>query len=158
MSDRDIDFLLNLYNQPYVKGEKRSKDSQKRIRYESKRKHRHLILDELLKEAETLRLNKNQIMIVRYLIDDFNEDFQNLHRKASEECIILAFMFYVKILETPRVRIESYRVATKYKLTNRTFETIVCRMLLKFMKKCPIRPYHNYNIDEHDSLIREGRR
>lgn len=156
--DRNINFLLNLYEQQYVDGEIRSKETNKKNRNESKRKHRHLLLDELVLEAEQLHLNRNQIKIIRYLIDDFNEEFQKLHRKVSEKTIILAFMFYVKMIDDPRTRINAYKVSTNYKLTDKVFETIICRMLLKFMKKCPIRPYHNYSKDEHEILIREGKR
>ena len=153
---RDIDFLLNLYEKEYVKGERRSKESQKKIRYESKRKNRHLIFDELRNKADTINLSTNQVKLIRYLIDDFNEDFKNLHRKVSEECIILAFMFYVKKIETPSIRLESYKIFREYGLTNHIFEIIVCRMLLKFMKKCPITPRHNYTKDNHEILIHEG--
>ena len=156
--DRNINFLLHLYEKEYVDGEIRSNETKKNIRNESKRKHRHLILDELLNEAEKLQLNKNQIKIVRYLIDDFNEEFQELHRQVSEETIILTFMFYVKMIDEPRTRITAYKISTTYNLTDRVFETIICRMLLKFMKKCPIRPYHNYSKDEHEILIKEGKR
>ena len=156
--ERDINFLLNLYEREYVKGEIRSKESLKKIRNNSKRKNRHLILDELLKEAEVLRLSPNQVKVIRYLIDDFSDEFKELHRKVSEECIILAFMFYMKKVESPKIRLDSYKIATKYHLTNHVFETIICRVLLKFMKRTPIRPCINYSRDEHDILIRTGRR
>jgi len=152
--ERDIRFLLNLYEKEYVEGEKHSREYNKKIRNESKRKHRHLLFNELLLEAEPLQLNNNQIKIVRYLIDDFNEEFKILHGNASEEAIILTFMFYVKIIETPRIKLGQYKITTTYKLTNSVFETIVCRMLLKFMKKCPIVPYHRYSEDEHEYLLK----
>ena len=156
--ERNINFLLNLYRKEYVKGEIRSRESHYKNRNESKRKHRHLLLDELILESEIFTLNKNQIEIVRYLIDDFNEEFQELHRKADEKAIILAFMFYVKMVDDVRIKVSKYAICTKYGLTEPVYETILCRMLLKFMKKCPIRPYHNYRKDEHDILVREGRR
>ena len=158
MGERDIPFLLELYENEYVKGEQHSKETKKRIRYESKRKNRHLILDELLTEATALQLTKDQIKIIRYLIDEFNTCFKDLHRRVSEETIILAFIFYVKMIDTPKIRIDSYRISTKHHLTNHVFETIVCRMLLQFMKKCPIRPYNDYSKDEHEILIKEGKR
>ena len=156
--ERDINFLLSLYEKEYVKGEVRSKESRKKIRNESKRKNRHLIFDELRKEAYTINLSVNQIKLVRYLIDDFNEDFKNLHRKVKEETIILAFMFYLKKIETPSIRLESDRICREYGLNNHVFEIIVCRMLLKFMKKCPIKPTINYSKDDHEILTREGTR
>ena len=156
--ERDINFLLDLYEKNYVKGEIRSKESKQKIRYETKRKNRHLIFDELRNEADSINLSPNQIKLVRYLIDDFNEDFKNLHRKAKEETVILVFMFYLKKIETPSIRLESYRICGKYGLTNHVFEIIVCRMLLKFMKKCPIVPTNNYSKKDHEILLREGKR
>lgn len=152
--ERDIRFLLNLYEKEYVKGEQRPHETKMRIKHESKRKNRHLILNSLLNEAAPLNLNNDQIRIIRYLIDDFNTDFQELHRRVSEETIILAFIFYMKKVDNPKTRIDSYRISTKYNLTPQVFETIICRMLLKFMKKCPIKPYHNYNKDEHTLLMK----
>ena len=157
MHDRDIDFLLDLYKDPYVKGEQRSNDTKNKINVESKRKNRHLILDELLLEAKILVLTPNQKQLVRALIDDFNNDFQNLHRQASEECIILAFIFFVKKLETPRIKLSQYRITKKYKLTDQIFENILCRLTLKFMQRVPIVPRETHR-DEHDVLIREGKR
>ena len=157
MSERGIDFLLDLYKQPYVKGEQRSNDTKNKINIESKRKNRHLILDELLLEAKILVLTPNQKQLVRDLIDDFNSDFQNLHRQASEECIILAFIFFVKKLETPRIKLSQYRITKKYKLTDQIFENILCRLTLKFMQRVPIVPRQTSK-DEHDVLVREGKR
>lgn len=161
MTERDIEFLLDLYQKNYVKGEIRNNESKKRIRHEAKRKHRHLVFDGLLSETKnikSLHMNNNQIKMVRYLIDEFNLEFQELHRRTSEECIILSFMFYVKMIDQPKINVGSYEICSRHKLTDNVFETIVCRMLLKFMKKCPIVPYHNYNNDEHDRLITTGER
>lgn len=157
MSDRDIKFLLDLYENDYVKGEKPNRETRRKIKQESKRKNRHLIFDELLLEAKTLIFTNDQKKIVRYLIDDFNNEFQNLHRKASEECIILAFMFFLKKIENPMIRLESYRITKKYGLTDHVFELIVCRLTLEFMKKTPIKP-RQYTKDNHEILIREGKR
>ena len=153
---RDIEFLLNLYEQEYVKGERRSPESQRKIRYESWRKHRHLIFDELLLEIP-IELNTNQIKVIRYMIDEFNDDFKKLHRRSSDECIILAFMFYLIKIETPKIRLGDYRICSKYGLTDTVFEVILCRLLLSFMKKCPIVPHQTYG-ENHDALVREGRR
>ena len=158
MSERDIEFLLDKYEKAYVEGERTSNEYQKKSRYERWRKNRHLILDELLLEANGVTLSNNQIKIIRYLIDEFNENFRSLHYRSSDETIILAFIFYMKKVESPRIRLNNYRICTKYELTDTVFEIITCRLLLHFMKKCPIRPYHNYNNDKHEILIREGKR
>ena len=150
MSERDIKFLLNLYDSEYVRGEVRSRESQKTIRDESKRKHRHLLLDELITGAN-MPFNPAQRKMARYLIDIFNDDFKTLHRRASEETIILAFIFYLKKIEQPPTRLADYAVTSKYDLTHHVFEIVICRMLLEFMKRTPIQPRQSTR-DEHDTL------
>ena len=152
---RDIQYLLDTYDNAYVKGEQRSKHTKNRIRKESVRKNRHLILDELLLESKSLMLTPNDKKTVRYLIDVFSDDFKKLHRRASDEAIILAFIFYLK--ELPSVRLSDYRICNKYGLTDAVFEIILCRIILYYMRKTPIEPV-TYRKDEHDILIREGKR
>jgi len=163
MSDRDIAYLLNLYESNpsyennYVKGEMRSTEHNRKRKREEKRKNRHLIFDELLLEAKTLIFTPNQKKLIRYFIDDFNKDFKYFHRRASEECIILAFMFFVKKIETPEIRLERYNICKKYKLTDHVFELILCRLALKLLHKIPIKP-RPYTKDNHEILIKEGKR
>lgn len=154
---RDIQYLLDTYDNAYVKGEQRSKHTKNRIRKESRRKNRHLILDELLLESKSLMLTPNDKKTVRYLIDVFSDDFKKLHRRASDEAIILAFIFYLKKIELPSVRLSDYRICNKYGLTDAVFEIILCRIILYYMRKTPIEPV-TYRKDEHDILIREGKR
>lgn len=162
-NDRDIHYLLNLYENNssyennYVPGEIRSTEHNRKRKREEKRKNRHLIFDELLLEAKTLIFTPNQKKVIRYFIDDFNNDFQYFHRRASEECIILAFMFFIKKLETPEIRLERYGITKKYGLTDHVFELIICRLALKCLHRIPIRP-RQHTKDNHDILIREGRR
>lgn len=154
---RDIQYLLDTYDNAYVKGEQRSKHTKNRIRKESVRKNRHLILDELLLESKSLMLTPNDKKTVRYLIDVFSDDFKKLHRRASDEAIILAFIFYLKKIELPSIRLSDYRICNKYGLTDPVFEIILCRIILYYMRKTPIEPV-TYRKDEHDILIREGKR
>ena len=154
---RDIQYLLDTYDNAYVKGEQRSKHTKNRIRKESVRKNRHLILDELLLESKSLMLTPNDKKTVRYLIDVFSDDFKKLHRRTSDEAIILAFIFYLKKIELPSVRLSDYRICNKYGLTDAVFEIILCRIILYYMRKTPIEPV-TYRKDEHDILIREGKR
>lgn len=154
---RDIQYLLDTYDNAYVKGEQRSKHTKNRIRKESVRKNRHLILDELLLESKSLMLTPNDKKTVRYLIDVFSDDFKKLHRRASDEAIILAFIFYLKKIELPSIRLSDYRICNKYGLTDAVFEIILCRIILYYMRKTPIEPV-TYRKDEHDILIREGKR
>ena len=168
MEDRSLEYIIGVYEKPYVPGEIRSKETNKKLRDEKKRKDRHLIFDELCLElfddfdelcleAKTLTLSPNQKKLVRYLIDEFSDDFKQLHHTAKKETIILGFMFYVKKIENSKIKLQHYRICTKYGLTDQVFEIIVCRLLEDFMKRVPIVP-RSHKIDEHESLIREGRR
>jgi len=153
--ERDINFLLNLYNDAYVKGESRPQESQNRIKSDVRRKNRHLLLSELIHESNNLSLTDSQVQLVRYFIDDFHDDFKELHRRASEETIILAFIFYTMKLENPSIRLESYRIFGTYGLTDHIFEIVLCRMMSHFIRKCPITPVESYK-DHHDIINREG--
>ena len=131
MSDRDIYYLLDLYENNlsyesnYVKGERRSTEHNRKRKREEKRRNRHLILDELVLEAKTLIFTPNQKKLIGYFIDDFNNEFQSLHRRASEECIILAFMFFLKKIDMPEIRLDRYTITKKYGLTDHVFELII---------------------------------
>lgn len=176
MNNRPIEYLIAKYEKPYVKGEKKSQKTHNQIKQEAKRKNRHLIFDELYSEAQQeeldmnqktfdelyseakpFTLNTNQIKLVRYLIDMFNNKFKELHGQAKEETIILAFMFYAKKIEEPRTRVTNWRICTKYKLTENVFEIILCRLVIFFMDKSYIRPLKYHGAD-HEILVREGKR
>ena len=155
--ERSIEFLLGLYENNYVKGEVWSKETKKKNRYEMKRKNRHLLFDNLMNESQALHLSKNGKKMVRFLIDDFNDDFKELHHKASEETVILAFIMYAMKLESSTVNINDYKICKRYGLSDNVFELILCRMLIKFMKRCPIKP-REVSKDKHDIYVREGLR
>lgn len=158
MKERDINFLIDLYeNSAYVKGETRSTETNRKIRHDAKLKNRYLLFDELLAESKPLTLNKDQVKVVKYLIHDFNTRFKELHKQCKEETIILAFIFYVKKIEDSRTKVSNWKICKKYGLTDHVFEIILCRLLLEFMKRSPIRP-REYGRDEHEILIREGKR
>ncbi len=156
MTGRDINFLLDLYeNQTYVKGEKRSPETKRKIKHNTKLKNRYLLLEELLAESKPLTLNKDQIKLVKYLIKDFNNRFKELHKQCKEETIILAFIFYVKKIEDSRTKVTNWKICKDYGLTDHVFEIILCRLLLEFMQRCPIRPKMTSK-DSHDMMVREG--
>lgn len=168
MEDRSLEYIISLYEKPYAPGEIRSKETRKRIRDERKRKDRHLIFDELClelfndfetlcDEANTLTLSPNQKKLVRYLIDEFSDRFKELHHTAKKETIILAFMFYTKKLENSKIKLQHYRICSKYDLTDQVFEIILCRLLDDYMKRVPIVP-RQYEKGNHDILVREGKR
>jgi len=157
LSDRGIEFLLNLYEKPYVKGEKRSTESQRKDRHNRKLKNRYRVLDELLYESKPLTLTPNQYRLVKDLIKDFNNRFKELHKQASEETIILAFIFFVKKVEDSRTKVTNWKICKEYGLTDHVFEIILCRLTLGFMERCPIVP-REYGRSDHEVLVKEGKR
>ena len=125
--------LLKKYDKPYVDGEERSNKYHAKVRLESKLKHRMLIVDQLCREAKYLLLTKDQKERVEWLVKVFNEDFNYLHRRVSEETIILAFIVFIKKLDTPKLQLKNYSITRKYNLTDAIFELIVCRIADHFM-------------------------
>lgn len=138
---------INLYNNTYVKGEIRSKQYNKILKQKEAIKSRHLIADKLFNEVPFI-LNDHEKSHVHYLIDH-NKNFKKLHRKASNETIILAFIFYTKINQNTHIRIQKYKISQKYNLTNNTFEIILCRLILNILQETNIYPVNAKKTDHN---------
>lgn len=148
--------LLDKYSDSYVPGEKRSSEYEKRMRSESILKHRMLLVDELSLEAKYLLLTHSQKNTVKFLVKTFHpKGFKSLHRRASDETIILAFIFYVKKLEIPKIQLKNYKITKKYKLTDVVFELILCRITEHFMSTSPLKITMTNN-DNHEDLVKTG--
>lgn len=115
-----------------IKQEKHSNEYHKKIRTNSQRKNRHLILDELVAESP-FHITKTQIREIRHWIDIFNDDFKNFHRKSSNETIILAFIFIQQKHTNPKINLEKYSITDKYDLTTKKFTLIQNRLIFKLM-------------------------
>lgn len=92
-----IEDKLNLYRHGYVKGEVRSKKYEAKIK-QQKRLNMKLDLADTMFNELNFTFNQSQKRHVRELIRIF-KNFKELHRKASNEEVILSFIFYVKALE-----------------------------------------------------------
>lgn len=154
-----IDSLIDKYGQrvPY---EERSKESDKKRKRKERRRELKELTVELIGECEEykrLRLTPYQRDTVFFLVDTFCKDFKMLHGQAKTTTIILAFIFYVKINELPSVKLNEYKVTSKYDLSDETFEIIVCRLAAYFMKRMPIVPRGTTDYD-HETLSRNGGR
>ena len=109
----DIKQLIATYESSYVPGEKRSNKYNNRKKIEAKIRYRIRLLHQLLKVLpESLLLNKDQIMLCENLVKTFI-NFKYLHRQASEETILLAFIFYQLKLDKPGIKIEKYTISHK---------------------------------------------
>lgn len=134
----DIQTLLDKYDSPYVPGEKRGKCYNKQLQQESRKNRRLVLLDNLINEMKPLTINSHQKEHLRYLISTYSNSFKKLHGNVGEETIILAFIFYVLKLDNPRVTPHRYKIASKYRLTDSVFETILCRLTYLVLSNSPV--------------------
>lgn len=151
-------FLINNYDKKRMPYENRGKEYDKQRKRESRQKVLELITTELLFECQSykkLQLTPYQELRVRFLVNHFSNDFKMLHGQAKTETIILAFIFYIKINEVGRARLNEYKITSKYGLTDNIFEIIVCRLCEYYMKRMPIMPIGTTDYD-HDILSRNG--
>ena len=153
----DYQELIDKYNEPYVPGEKRSNEYERKVKREQRLKSRLIKLDLILNDAKTLLVTPSQKKQVQFLIRKHSNDFKELHRTVSEETIILAFIFYVKMMEDISVKIDRYTVSSKYNLTHNTFETIICRLAKQYIMKGVIPPQVTTDYDHEIMLESKGK-
>lgn len=131
---RDINYLINLYNKPYVKGEKRSKEYERMIGQEKTMEEKKRIMKDMFAEVP-FHLTEYQKDYVEWLIEEY-PDLNELHGNAKTETIILALIFYTRIGLNGDIRLnkDKYAIISKYKLLHSTFELIVCRLAFSYMQ------------------------
>ena len=81
------------------------------------------IFEDLLKEEPKLGLSRSEKERVRSLIK--NQDFRGLCARCGNETIILAFIFFMKILANHRLRLHKWSICKKYGLTNEKYILII---------------------------------
>ena len=143
----DIKKLLNTYYKNDGKNltgsfqiqnaERTSNDYDLKLKSDNRRKHRHLLLDELILEVP-FNLHDNQITQIRYWIDTFNEDFKGFNRRASNETILLAFIMMQRKNTNPKLNVEKFSISKKYNLNNTVFESIQNRLIFRLMQTLPL--------------------
>lgn len=137
----------------YVNGEKRSPKYEREYKQKQTIRKRYMIADILFNEVP-FHLNDSEKDHVRYLIDH-NKNFKKLHGKASNETIILAFIFYTKLAYNHRIKIDEYKISRKYNLTHYVFERIICRITLFELKETVIEP--RATIKKDHNLLYKGK-
>jgi hypothetical protein len=108
------------------------------MKKEQYKRHRHLILDQLLNEIPH-HYTVSEIEGIRYLIDRFNENFKEFHRQASNEAIILAFLLIYWKQKNPKLNISRLSIARRYDLTQAKFELIQNRLIFQLMRITELR-------------------
>lgn len=139
---------LKLYKNTYVKGECRSKEYERRIKQE-KRLHERLDLTDILFNELTFPFQQYQKDMVKDLVRKHSKNFKKLHAQASQETIIVAFIFYVKKQENSKIQLQKYKIAQKYKLSHSIFETIICRLTSITLSELYIIPTENPHYDNN---------
>ena len=133
----NIKQLLRKYEKP-VPGERYTPEYKRKLHNETQKKHRHLLLDELLNETP-FTLKPYQKQQIQYWIDRFNNDFKKFHRQASNETIILALIFIQYKQANKGIKLEKYKITEKYNLTLPIFETIQNELIFQLMKTTELR-------------------
>ena len=161
----DYNKLINKYYRPDGKNrtghikinnaEIISNEYDKTLKSDNRRKHRHLLLDELLNETP-FRLNETQTLQIRYWIDNFNEDFKGFHRRSSNETIILAFIMIQRKNTNPKLNVEKFSISRKYNLTNLVFESIQNKLIFRLMQTTPLT--YNQQVYVNHEILQEGKR
>ena len=152
-----IEDKLNLYGHGYVNGEVRSKEYEAKVK-QKKRLNMKLDLADTMFNELCFPFNVNQKAHVKELIQVF-KNFKELHSKATNEEIILAFIFYVKALEIKENLICSVEgqktIRTlitdldKQIIFKDTFEIISWKITLHYISHIPILPVEPKDIDHN---------
>ena len=163
MSYEDITDKLNLYKNTYVKGECRSREYEARIKQE-KRLNLKLDLADTLCNELPFHFTTSQKNHVKELIRIF-PNFKDLHSKASNEEIILSFIFYVKALKDKKDRLNVptskelihniLKDNNKEKIYPKTFEIIKWKITLHYINNSTITPRQPINVDHN--ILYKGR-
>ena len=136
--DRDINYLLKTYQPSYVPGEQTSTEYNNKIKQQNRQKEKLQIAKDLYNETP-FHLTTTDKKEVENLIEML-PNFRKLHGNASNETIILAFIFYTKIKHNTDIKIDKYAITRKYQLTHSTFEIIICRIAQEYLKTVNIIP------------------
>lgn len=138
--------LLKKYKKQYVYGERPTNTTQTQNRNIRKLLRRLDLLQQLTHEIP-FNINNQQKAQVEHLIRRFNNKFKKLHRNASEETIILAFIFYIRKMEEPKTQVGQYSIARKKGLNENIFITIICRIGQDYMQTAPLNNTTIYSYD-----------
>lgn len=151
-------FLIDKYDKQRMPYEDRGKEYDKQRKREERQKELQTLTNELISECENykrLRLTHYQKERVKYIVKKFGNNFKMLHAKAKSETIILAFIFYIKLNEEPKIKINQYKITSKYGLTDNIFEIIICKLAEYYMQRMPIVPVESTDYD-HEILSKNG--
>ena len=117
--------------------EQTGKDYDKQRKQEYNLQLRQAILSQLIRESP-FHLTPSQENQIRYWIQQFNKNFKDFHRQASNETIILAFIMIQRKNVIPNTKVYKFKICEKYNLTTPIFELIQNRLIFKLMQTTPL--------------------
>ena len=135
---RNINYLLRKYNNDYTNGEQRSDEYNKKMKQKQRLYEKLQLAEDLFLETP-FHLTNDDKEQVKHLIRMY-PNFRKLHGKASNEQIILSFIFYTKIPYDNQIKLDKYEITERYNLSHNTFEIIICRLALEYLKEVYIIP------------------
>lgn len=153
--------LIQKYDKKRIPYEDRGKEYDKQRKREERKNELKEIAYDLFVECENykkLRLSSYQRVRVLYLINTFGKNFKRLHGTAKKEAIILAFIFYIKLIELGTINLEEYKISSEYGLSNKIFLVIISRLCEHYMRKCPLPPYESNSYNHEILSINGGER
>ena len=152
-----IEEKIYMYNHGYVKGETRSKEYEAQVKQKKALNAKLDLADGMFNEV-TFPFTDSQKKHVKELIKTF-KNFNELYTRASNEEIILAFIFFVKALQDKKNRINTpkgkkliqkfIKKESKQKNFRNMFEIIYWKITLHYIQKTPILPTEPQNIDHN---------
>ena len=152
----NIKQLLQKYEANYVPGERRSNEYDNMIRQQNTLSDNIHLLHNLNQELPlTLQLNKCDLRLAEHLVKVFNNNLKYLLRQGKTETILLAFIFYLRKMENPLIKIEDYTILRKYGLNNNNYSLIISRVCMYYMMNTPLSINETTKYD-HDLLLRNN--
>lgn len=151
-------FLINNYDKKRMPYENRGKEYDKQRKKEERQRELKDLTYDLFAECSTykkLKLSSYQRLRVLYLVETFGKNFKKLHGTAKKESIILAFIFYIKLIELGTINLEDYKIFSEYGLNNKILVVIISRVCEHHMRNSPI-PIVGSTSYDHELLSRTG--
>lgn len=147
---------IDQYTQKYVPGEKRSNTYDKKIQKEKRLQENLQLLNDLNRELPgALTLNRCDLRLAEHLVKVFNNNMKYLLRQGKTETILLAFIFYLRKMENPNIKIEDYTILRKHGLNNNNYSLIISRVCMYYMIHTPVKLEETTDYD-HDLLLRNN--
>ena len=134
--------------------EQTTSEYDKTRRQETNRRRRQAILTILINEIP-IHITETQTNQIRYWINQFNTEFKEFHRQATDETIILALIMIQAKNTNPKLKIENYKINKKYNLNTPIFTLIQNRLIFKLLQTTPL--VYNQQTHLNNEILQTGK-